>query len=285
VKESSLSNADELPDYAPMLSAYHDAHATELREMVASLPIHEGSRVLEIACGDGVYSRWIAERVGGSGEVVGVDVLPAYLEVARRGAMREASRHRIRFVAADIARLPFPDDTFDLVWCAQSLYSLPDPVDALRRMTRVVRAGGEVAVLENDSFHHVLLPWPVEVEVAIRRAELLGFVEESDRPRKYYVGRQLCQVYRASGLRECRRRTWATDRQAPLERRERAYLEEYLGDLRERAEPHLEPTMRAKFERLVNPDSEDYLLDRPDLSVTYVDHVVRGVKPGAWTPS
>ena len=163
-----MSSADELPDYAPMLSAYHDAHATELREMVASLPIHEGSRVLEIACGDGVYSRWIAERVGGTGEVVGVDILPAYLEVARRGAMREASRHRIRFVAADIARLPFPDDTFDLVWCAQSLYSLPDPVDALRRMTRVVRAGGEVAVLENDSFHHVLLPWPVEVELAIR---------------------------------------------------------------------------------------------------------------------
>lgn len=280
-----MSSAEELPDYAPMLSAYHDAHAAELRAMVASLPIQEGTRVLEIACGDGVYSRWIAERVGATGGVVGVDVLPAYLKVARRGARRETSGCRIRFVAADIARLPFPDDTFDLAWCAQSLYSLPDPVDALRRMTRVVRVGGEVAVLENDSFHHVLLPWPVEIELGIRRAELLGFVEESDKPRKYYVGRQLCQVFRAAGLRECRRRTWATDRQAPLERRERTFLEEYLGDLHERTRPHLEPPMRAKFERLVDPGSEDYLLDRPDLSVTYVDHVVRGVKPGASTPS
>lgn len=280
-----MSSSDELPDYAPMLSAYHDAHTTELRAMVASLPIREGDRVLEIACGDGVYSRWIAERVGATGGVIGVDILPAYLEVARRGANRETLGCRIRFVAADITRLPFPDDTFDLVWCAQSLYSLPDPVDALRRMTRVVREGGEVAVLENDSFHHVLLPWPVEVELAIRRAELLGFVEESDRPRKYYVGRQLCQVFRAAGLRECRRRTWATDRQAPLEHRERNFLEEYLSGLQERARPHLEPAMRAKVERLVAPDSEDYLLDRPDLSVTYVDHVVRGVKPGAGTPS
>ncbi len=272
-----MSSAEELPDYAPMLSAYHDAHATELRAMVASLPIQEGDRVLEIACGDGFYARWIAERVGATGGVVGVDILPAYLEVARR----EASTSRIRYIAADIARLPFPDETFDLAWCAQSLYSLPDPVDALRRMARVVRAGGEVAVLENDSFHHVLLPWPVEVELAIRRAELLSFVEESDKPQKYYVGRELCQVFRAAGLRECRRRTWVTDRQAPLERQERTYLEEYLGDLRERARLHLEPTMRAKFERLLAPDSEDYLLDRPDLSVTYVDHVVRGVKPGA----
>jgi len=280
-----LSSADGLPDYAPMLSAYHDAHAAELRAMVASLPIQEGDRVLEIACGDGVYSHWLAERVGMTGEVVGVDILPAYLEVARRGARREASRSRIRFVTADIARLPFADDAFDLVWCAQSLYSLPDPVDALRRMTRVVREGGEVAVLENDSFHHVLLPWPVEVELAIRRAELLGFVEASDKPRKYYVGRQLCQVFRAAGLQECRRRTWATDRQAPLEGRERTFLEEYLGDLQERTRPHLAPTMRAEFERLVAPDSEDYLLDRPDLSVTYVDHLVRGVKPGASTPS
>ena len=280
-----MSSADELPDYAPMLSAYHEAHATELRAMVASLPIREGDRVLEVACGDGVYSRWIADRVGGTGEVVGVDILPAYLAVARRGARREVTGSRIQFVTADVARLPFPDDTFDLAWCAQSLYSLPDPVDALRRMTRVVREGGEVAVLENDSFHHVLLPWPVEVEVAIRRGELLGFVEESDKPRKYYVGRQLCQVFRAAGLRECRRRTWATDRQAPLELRERAFLEEYLGDLQERVRPHLEHSMRAKFERLVDPASEDYLLNRPDLSVTYVDHVVRGVKPGARTPS
>ena len=73
------------------------------------------------------------------------------------------------FARADLRHLPIPDDSFDLVWCAQSLYSLPDPVDALRRMARAARPGGIVAVFENDEFHHVLLPWPVEVELALAR--------------------------------------------------------------------------------------------------------------------
>ena len=110
-------------------------------------------------------------------------------------------------------------------------------------------------------------------------------MEESDEPRKYYVGRQLCQVFRAAGLHGCRRRTWATDRQAPLERRERTSSKSTWttsGNVPGRTSS---PTMRAKFERLVDPGSEDYLFDRPDLSVTYVDHVVRGVKPEASTPS
>jgi len=141
-----------------------------------------------------------------------------------------------------------------------------------------LRGGGTVAVLENDTMHHILLPWPVEIELAVRRAELLGLVEESDKPRRFYVGRQLCQVFRAAGLVNCQRRTWATNRQAPLGPRVRGFLENYLLDLKERALSHLEPAMADRFERLVDPRSDDYLLDGPDLSVTCIDHVVWGTK-------
>lgn len=268
-------NVESLPEYEPMLADYHHAYAEELREMVASLPVKEGDRVLDVACGNGAYSRWLAERVGSSGRVVAVDILPAYLDAARVGTSGE----RVRFAVADIDRLPFADDTFDLVWCAQSLYSLPSPVETLRRMRQVARPEGTVAVLENDTLHHILLPWPIEVELAVRRAELAGFIEETERPRKFYVGRLLGEVFRAAGIEPCRKRTWASNRQAPLGPRERGFLEKYLHDLRARARPHLEPKLRAKFDRLVDPASEDYLLDDPDLSVTCIDHVVLGVKP------
>ena len=49
----------------------------------------------------------------------------------------------------------------------------------MRRMVRLARPGGTVAVLEDDSLHQVLLPCPVEVELALRAAELKGFVGES----------------------------------------------------------------------------------------------------------
>jgi ubiquinone/menaquinone biosynthesis C-methylase UbiE len=263
-----------LPAYAPLLSDYHRACAAELRDMMGVLPLREGDRVLEVACGDGFYARELAGRVGRSGLVVATDVLPAYLDEATRTAGAG-----VTCVAAALERLPFAADTFDFVWCAQSLYSLPDPVDAVRRMGRVARPGGVVAVLENDTLHHILLPWPVEVELAARQAELLGFIEESACPRKFYVGRQLREVFCQAGLERVRKRTWATDHHAPLGPGPRGFLEKYLADLRERARPHLDPAMRAWFDRLTDPGSSEFILDGPDLTVACLDHVAWGFKP------
>lgn len=267
--------AEKLPDYAPMLSDFHRAYAVELKAMIASLPIRAGDRVLEMACGDGVYANWLADRVGPRGSVTALDVSPAFLGVARANPVNGP----VRFVAAAAERMPFADDTFDLVWCAQSLYSLPDPVEAVRLMRRVATRGGTVAVLENDSLHHILLPWPVEVELAVRKAELIRFVEASDQPRKYYVGRHLNAVFRQAGLTDCRKSTRATNREAPLSPEMHGFLEKYLDELRDRAKPHLDPEMWARFEPLVNPGSDAYLLNQHDLTVTCLDHVVLGVKP------
>lgn len=264
-----------LPDYAIMLSAYHRAYEGELRHIIDTLSISAGDRVLDVACGDGAYARWLAERVGTSGLVVAIDLLPAYVDVAARAA----GRSRLAFAVADVARLPFEEGTFDLAWCAQSLYSLPDPVAALRRIVRVVRPGGVVAVLENDSLHHMLLPWPIEVELAVREAELRSFVEQSEKPRKFYVGRELRGTFRAAGIVDVHVRSSASDRQAPLTPDGRTFVEEYLRDLRERTAPRLEPRVRAQFERLVDPESDAYLLDDPDLTVTCLDHLVWGVRP------
>ena len=168
-----------------------------------------------------------------------------------------------------------------LTWSgAQSLYSLPDPVDALWRMRQSGRAGGIIAVLENDEFHHVLLPWPVEIEMALRHAELTSYVEQSDRPRKYYVGRPP-----ASGL-PCRR----PDRvptaelehrsQAPLGRNDREFFARHLHDVAERVQPHLEPRVRDSFEPLVDPRSSSYLLDNADFAAVCIYYLVTGVNPG-----
>jgi ubiquinone/menaquinone biosynthesis C-methylase UbiE len=101
-----------------------------------------------MACGDGVYSAWLAERVGDNGRVVGVDIAPAYLELAREHVKSHPRSKVISFQIGDIAGLPFADNEFDLAWCAHSLYSLPDPLAALRELRRVVRPGGAVAILE-----------------------------------------------------------------------------------------------------------------------------------------
>ncbi len=269
---------DALPAYAPMLASYHRACAAELQTIVAALPVQPGDRVLDMACGDGVYSVWLAEHVGASGSVVGVDIAPAYLEAAEERVRRSSYADRISLQAGSIDSLPFPDDQFDLAWCAHSLYSLPDPVAALRELRRVVRPGGTVAILENDTLHHMLLPWPAELELAIRKAQLEVLEAETQLTGKFYIGRNLRMTFDLAELTQCSIKTYTINRAAPLSQDEQTFLQGYLTDLRQRAEPRLEPAARQAFDMLLDPQSEVFLMARPDFFMSVLEIVACGTK-------
>lgn len=99
-----------------------------------------GQRVLDVACGTGVVARAAAERIADARSVVGLDLNPAMLEVARRVCPD------IEWRQADVADLPFGDREFDAVLCQSALFFFPDPRAALNEMTRVVKEGGVVAI-------------------------------------------------------------------------------------------------------------------------------------------
>lgn len=277
---------DGLPGYQKGLGAYHKAFAHELRAMIDGLPVPRGARVLDLACGDGTFARWLAPRVGPGGSVVAVDCLPEYLELAR--ATVDSARGRderafgaVEYVAGDVEQLPLPEGMFDLVWCAQSLRSLPDPDRTIGRMIGLAKPGtGRVAVMENDAMHQVLLPWPAPLELAIRRAELKALSDEERPATRYYVGRRLPQMLGAAGLCDVRMETWAADRRAPLGDAERTFLDFYLSELRGRVEGDLESGALERLDRLVDPASRDYLPGQADVTMTCIDHVVVGRRPG-----
>jgi ubiquinone/menaquinone biosynthesis C-methylase UbiE len=271
----------DLPAYAPMLTAYHRAHAAELRAMIADLPLWPGDHVLDMPCGDGAYSVPLAERVGEAGSVVGVDLSASYLDLARAQADRSAYAARMRFQVGDIASLPFDDNSFDLIWCAQSLISLPDPLGALRELQRVARPGGTLAVFENDTLHQVVVPWPAELELAVRQAQLRALAARTPATAKYFIGRDLCGTFSEVGLENCIVTPYTSIRHAPLSADERTYLSWYFDDLRARARPYLPPDIGAWFERLLDPASEEFLLDQQNFYVIYIGMVARGVKPAA----
>jgi SAM-dependent methyltransferase len=270
-----------LPCYEGQLSGFHRAFARELQAIVDGLPIGSGMRVLDLACGDGFYTRRIAGRLGSEGSITGVDINLAYLAEARSGAPRSAGDGAIDFVASAFDRLPFPDRTFDLVWCAQSLYSLPDPAVAIGHMARVLRPGGLVVVLENDTLHQVLLPWPVALELPLRAAELRSFQEGSRNSTRYYVGRRLPAVLAAAGLEPLSMTSHAFDRQAPLGAAERELLQSYLEEIADRVAAHLEPALLHELRQLVDPRSPKHLLQRPHLTMTWLSVLALGRKPPA----
>ena len=265
-------NKAGLPGYEPMLAAYHRAFAPELRAMLRTLPVGSVARVLDMACGDGAYSKWLA---GYGREVVAVDLRIGYLALARAGSPGA----RISWACGAIEGLPFPDGTFDLAWCAQSLYSLPDPLAAVRELRRVTRRGGLVAVLEDDTLHRVLLPWPVELELAIRRAEFEELAEREPDTGKFYIARRLRRVFREAGLTSIVSRSFVHERAAPLDTDTRTFLAAYLKDLASRLAGRLHGPIRARFDGLSDAGGERSLTADPDLTVACVDHLVWGRAP------
>lgn len=268
-----------LPDYAQQLARFHRAFAAELKLLVDALPLTPQMQVLDVGCGDGFYMGLFARRLRSPGRIVGLDINSAFLDMARNEPAIRSARCEVEFMLGELADLSRRIERCDVVWCAQSLYSLPEPVSALRQMAELVRPGGIVAVLENDTMHQLLLPWPSEVEIALRAAELKGFCRESARPSKYYVGRRLPAVFGEAGLEPLGFQSQCIDRRAPLDDDLEAFLQLYLQDLAERAMPHLEGSLRKEFAALIDPNGPHYLLRQPYFTMSWLNVLVWGRRP------
>ncbi len=105
--------------------------------------LRPGERVLDVGCGTGVVTRLAADRVGGDGEVTGLDVNPGMLAVARSAAPPD---FEIEWCEASAESIPLPDETFDAVLCPMSLQFVPDRPAALREIRRVLVPGGRVTL-------------------------------------------------------------------------------------------------------------------------------------------
>jgi 2-polyprenyl-3-methyl-5-hydroxy-6-metoxy-1,4-benzoquinol methylase len=118
------------------------------RRILMFAGIGPGMRVLDIGCGAGDVSMLIAELVGESGEVVGVDRVPAALAAAERKAM-EHGRRNVSFRQGDPGTLSF-DRPFDAVVGRYVLMFQADPAELIRGAALHVRPGGIVAFHEPD---------------------------------------------------------------------------------------------------------------------------------------
>jgi phosphatidylethanolamine/phosphatidyl-N-methylethanolamine N-methyltransferase len=103
----------------------------------------KGPRVLEVGVGTGLNMPFWPSHL----EIVATDFAPSMLEHARRraAALRLAADLRL----ADVQALEFPDGEFDTAVATCVFCSVPDPVQGLRELGRVVRPGGQILLLEH----------------------------------------------------------------------------------------------------------------------------------------
>jgi len=116
------------------------------RALVDAVQVGPGMRVLDIACGSGAPAISLATLMAGSGEVIGVDISEAPLQIA---AERAAQRGLInaKFQQADAHDLPFPDSYFDCITSRLGVMFFSDLPGALAEMRRVLKPAGRATLL------------------------------------------------------------------------------------------------------------------------------------------
>ena len=135
--------------------------ADTLGRLLDLIPAAPGERWLDAACGPGLVARGLAPRVG---EVCGVDMTPAMVELAHREAVREGIENAV-FQIGDVTRLEFEPGSFDGAVTRFSLHHIPLPGRVVDELARVVRPGGAVVLADHVTSDDVeAATWHQEIE-------------------------------------------------------------------------------------------------------------------------
>jgi ubiquinone/menaquinone biosynthesis C-methylase UbiE len=125
-------------------------------DLVSRLDISQDAAVLELACGTGIVTRRLVERLGPGAKVLATDLNESMLNYARA---RLGSGDSVEWKQADASDLPFADQSFDAVVCQFGLMFFPDKERAVRETYRVLKPGGTFlfnvwdAIEQNDLPH------------------------------------------------------------------------------------------------------------------------------------
>jgi ubiquinone/menaquinone biosynthesis C-methylase UbiE len=168
-------SANAVRFYEAKSGDYDDTwHADFTKRFVSYLDIQEGQAVLDLACGTGLLTFLLSEKVGETGTVVGVDVTPGMLAIARQKKERgDVQYSNVSLYQGDILHLDEMDTlrgrTFDVITVASALVLLPDPKAAIEHWSEYLKPGGSLAV---DATHPRNLVSGMVLERVARRLNL-----------------------------------------------------------------------------------------------------------------
>ena len=267
---------------ADWLDVHFEACRPEYEEMLRFVGVPRGSRVIDTGCGSGGYLPLLSDLVGPGGRVHALDLAPENVELVEK---RRVSGELPRLTEARVGtltELPYEDDFFDALWCANTVQYLGDAEfeTALGELRRVVRPGGIVAVKDVDVTLARLYPADPFLFPHLCEASLQADPGDAQ-ARGSVRGRELRRWLERSGLLDVRQQTVMIERWAPLRPVERRFFADWFSHLAELAEergvPEGDlPTWRS----LRDPDSPGHPLDRPDSYACEGQVVAVGRVPG-----
>jgi demethylmenaquinone methyltransferase/2-methoxy-6-polyprenyl-1,4-benzoquinol methylase len=207
VFESVAGNYDLMND---LMSG--GVHRIWKRFTLSQTALRPGQCALDVAGGTGDLAAGMAKQVGNTGLVVLTDINAAMLAAGRDAMADRGLIANIRYSLANAECLPFPDASFDCVTIGFGLRNVTDKQAALRSMTRVLKPGGQLMILEfshptapglqpiYDAYSFTILPWLGKV--VAKDEDSYRYLAESIR--RFPDQATLVSMMQAAGLDHCR---------------------------------------------------------------------------------
>jgi demethylmenaquinone methyltransferase / 2-methoxy-6-polyprenyl-1,4-benzoquinol methylase len=204
------SVADKYDVMNDLMSA--GVHRLWKRYTLGQTGLRPGQWALDVAGGTGDLAAGMAGQVGDAGLVVLSDINAAMLEVGRDRLLDRGLLRNVRFSLANAECLPFADETFDCVTIGFGLRNVTDKPAALASMTRVLKPGGRLLILEfskptfpglkpvYDLYSFSVLPW-LGARIANDAASYRYLAESI---RRFPDQETLVGMMREAGLEDCR---------------------------------------------------------------------------------
>jgi ubiquinone/menaquinone biosynthesis C-methylase UbiE len=234
-----------------------------LEPMLRSLDVKPGMRVLDVGSGPGHTTLELARRVAPGGSVTGVDINAEF--VSRSSARARDAKLAATFVHSAFPPLPFPDHSFDRVFCKNVLEYVDSAADTVAEMVRVAATGAAIVAVDSD-WDMIALETTPDSRERNDRILAASTAIAINQPR---IGRQLHGLFHRAGLDQIKVEIFAgadtAGRSIPMLK---ASFARYARDSGKIAQPELERWL-ADIDDAVKDGSYFFVLPQ---------FVVRGIK-------
>ncbi|MDZ5471201.1 demethylmenaquinone methyltransferase (plasmid) [Bacillus sp. 31A1R] len=124
-------------------------HKKWREDTMKKMNVQKGQKALDVCCGTADWSIALANEVGSNGEVIGLDFSENMLKVGQR-KIDQLNLKQVTLIHGNAMELPFSDNTFDYVTIGFGLRNVPDYIQVLKEMERVLKPGGMAVCLETS---------------------------------------------------------------------------------------------------------------------------------------